>query len=157
LEKEGLQWLLAANGAGMIIGGGITMMFSNRVSAYILLMLGMVINAIGISIIGFSTLFWFTLLIEFCIGLAMPALQIGINTIILNNTEEAFIGRVNGILTPMFMGSMVITMSLAGLLKEQFSLFTSYQAAAVLFGIGALVLLPLLGTSAKKEPDQISA
>jgi MFS transporter, DHA3 family, macrolide efflux protein len=157
LEKESLQWLLAANGAGMIIGGAITMLFSNRVSAYILLMLGMGINAIGISIIGFSTVYWFTLLIELCIGLAMPALQIGINTIILNNTEEAFIGRVNGILTPMFMGSMVITMSFAGLLKEQFSLFTSYQAAAVLFAIGTLVLLPLLKTSVKNEPEQISA
>jgi DHA3 family macrolide efflux protein-like MFS transporter len=95
----------------MIIGGGITMIFSNRVSAYILLMLGMGINAVGISIIGFSNIFWLTILIQLCIGLALPALQIGINTIILNNTEEAFIGRVNGILTPLFMGSMVITMS----------------------------------------------
>lgn len=154
LEKESLQWLLAANGAGMIFGGAITMIFSNRVSAYTLLMLGMGINAVGISIIGFSNVFWLTLLVELCIGLAMPAIQIGINTIILNNTEEAFIGRVNGILTPMFMGSMVVTMSLAGLFKEQFSLFTSYQASAVLFGIGSLVLIPLLRKSVK--PEQLS-
>jgi DHA3 family macrolide efflux protein-like MFS transporter len=157
LEKESLQWLLAANGAGMIIGGGVTMLFSNRVSAYILLMLGMGVNAIGISIIGFSTIFWLSLLTQLCTGLAMPALQIGINTIILNNTEEAFIGRVNGILTPMFMGSMVVTMSLAGLLKEQFSLVTSYQASAVLFGIGALMLFPLLRKSRKIASNQASA
>jgi MFS transporter, DHA3 family, macrolide efflux protein len=157
MEKEGLQWLLAANGTGMIIGGGITMMFSNRVLPYILLMFGMGVNAIGISIIGFSNIFWVTLLTELCIGLAMPAIQIGINTMILNNTEEAFIGRVNGILTPMFIGSMVITMSLAGLLKEQFSLLASYQASAVFFVIGALVLLTLLRKSVKLEPEQQSA
>lgn len=38
----------------------------------------------------------------------------GINTMILKNTEQSFIGRVNGILTPMFMGSMVVAMMLSG-------------------------------------------
>ena len=44
----------------------------------------------------------------------MPAIQIGISTLILGNTEVSFVGRVNGILTPLFMGAMVITMSLRG-------------------------------------------
>lgn len=106
-------------------------------------MLGMGAMAAGIFVMGWSTMFWLTLLAEFIIGLFMPALHIGINTIILNNTDETFVGRVNGILTPLFMGSMVITMSLAGLLKEQFSLVAIYQASAALFVIGILVMLPM--------------
>ncbi|WP_027409383.1 MFS transporter [Anoxybacteroides tepidamans] len=143
MEESYLQWLLAAHGAAMTIGGGMAMVFSNRVAPHILLMLGMASTAIGVFVMGWSTIFWLTLLAEFIIGLFMPSLHIGINTIIMNNTEEAFVGRVNGILTPLFMGSMVITMSLAGLLKEQFSLLMIYQASAALFVIGIIVMLPM--------------
>jgi MFS transporter, DHA3 family, macrolide efflux protein len=143
LEEDYLQWLFAAHGAAMIIGGAAAMVFSNRIAPHILLMLGMGSMAAGIFVMGWSTMFWLTLMAEFIIGLFMPALHIGINTIILNNTDETFVGRVNGILTPLFMGSMVITMSLAGLLKEQFSLFTIYLASAALFVIGILVMLPM--------------
>lgn len=144
MDEGYLKWLFAANGTAMIIGGGVTMVFSNRVAPHILLMLGMGAMAGGISVMGWSSMFWLTMMCEFMIGLFMPALHIGINTIILNNTDEAFVGRVNGILTPLFMGSMVITMSLAGLLKDQFSLVTIYQVSAALFIIGILVMLPLL-------------
>ncbi|WP_017435412.1 MFS transporter [Saccharococcus caldoxylosilyticus] len=143
LEENYLQWLFTAHGAAMIIGGAVAMVFSNRIAPHILLMLGMGSMAAGIFMMGWSTMFWLTLMAEFIIGLFMPALHIGINTIILNNTDETFVGRVNGILTPLFMGSMVITMSLAGLLKKQFSLFTIYQASAALFVIGILVMLPM--------------
>lgn len=143
LEEDYLQWLFAAHGAAMIIGGAAAMVFSNRIAPHILLMLGMGSMAAGIFVMGWSTMFWLTLMAEFIIGLFMPALHIGINTIILNNTDEEFVGRVNGILTPLFMGSMVITMSLAGLLKEQFSLFAIYLTSAALFVIGILVMLPM--------------
>lgn len=143
LDKEYLQWIFAANGAAMIIGGGLIMVISNKMAPHVLLLIGMAVNAIGIFIIGWSEMFWLTLVTEFFIGLFMPALHIGINTIILKNTEEKFVGRVNGILTPLFMGAMVITMSLAGVLKEQFSLFSIYQVSALLFIIGILVMVPM--------------
>ena len=88
-------------------------------------------------------MFWLTLIAECMIGLFMPALHIGVHTIILNNAEEAFVGRVHGSLTTLFMGAMVITMSLAGLLKAQFSLCTIYQAAAALCIIGMLIMFPM--------------
>jgi MFS family permease len=153
MDKSYLQWLFAANGAAMIIGGGVTMVFSNRIAPHVLLMMGMGAMALGIFVMGGSTMFWLTMMAEFMIGLFMPALQIGINTIILNNTAEAFVGRVNGIMTPLFMGSMVITMSLGGLLKEQFSLMLIYQVAAAFFVIGILVMLPMFRKQTSPEGD----
>ncbi|PFH85763.1 MFS transporter [Bacillus sp. AFS088145] len=143
LDKEYLQWIFAANGAAMIIGGGLIMVISNKLAPHVLLLIGMAVNAIGIFVIGWSEMFWLTLVAEFFIGLFMPALHIGINTIILKNTDEKFVGRVNGILTPLFMGAMVITMSLAGILKEHFSLVSIYQVSALLFIIGIIIMLPM--------------
>lgn len=143
LPKENLQWLLMANGVGMILGGAVIMMFAKNVTPQRLLTFGMLSNAIGIAIVGFSTNLWLTLVVEFFIGFMLPCIHIGINTWIMQSTEAAFIGRVNGILSPLFTGSMVVTMSLAGLLKEQFSLVIMFEAAAILFLVGMSFILPL--------------
>lgn len=143
LPKENLQWLLMANGIGMILGGAIIMIFAKNIPPQRLLMLGMLANAIGLAIIGVSTNIWLTLAVELFVGFMLPCIHIGINTWILQSTEEAYIGRVNGILSPLFTGSMVITMSVAGILKEQFSLVAMFETAAVLFVIGVCFILPL--------------
>lgn len=143
LPKEQLQWLMAAFGAGMILGGGLTMGLAKKTPPQILLALGMTINAIGLSVIGLSDQLWLTLTVQFISGLFMPCIHIGINTMILQNTEAAFIGRVNGILNPMFMGTMVVSMSASGWLKKTFSLLPIYELSALLFIIGVLALVPL--------------
>jgi predicted MFS family arabinose efflux permease len=152
MDKENLQWLLMVNGIGMILGGAVTMVFAKAVPPQRLLAFGMLMNAIGFVVIGLSTNLWITLTAEFVLGLVMPCIHIGINTLILQRTDEAFIGRVNGILSPLFTGSMVLTMSLAGVLKETFSLVTIFEGAAVMFLIGMIVILPIFNL--KMVPNQ---
>ncbi|MED1411074.1 MULTISPECIES: MFS transporter [Bacillus] len=143
LSKESLQWLLTVNGAGMIIGGALAMVFAKNVAPQKMLIVGMLGQAIGIGIIGYSTNLWVTLTAQLFSGLALPCIQIGINTLIIQNSDTDFIGRVNGILSPLFTGSMVVTMSIAGSLKEMFSLGTMYEGTALLFVIGLLFILPI--------------
>ncbi|MFH5186115.1 MFS transporter [Paenibacillus sp. TAB 01] len=147
LPKENIQWLMTANGVAMIVGGGLTMGISKKFAPQSLLAVGMVVSALSMIITGLSTSLWLTLAAQFLGGLVLPAIQIGINTMILQTTEESYVGRVNGILNPLFMGAMVITMSIAGWLKSLFHIVAMYEAAAVLFIVGVLVMLPLF----KKE------
>ncbi|MFJ8526609.1 MFS transporter [Bacillus sp. NPDC094106] len=143
LPKESLQWIVIVNGAGMIVGGALAMIFAKNVAPQKMLILGMFGQAVGIGIIGFSTNLWVTLAAQLFSGLAFPCIQIGINTLIIQNSDTDFIGRVNGILSPLFTGSMVLTMSIAGSLKEIFSLSTMYESTALLFIVGLLVILPI--------------
>ncbi|WP_423800983.1 MFS transporter [Neobacillus sp. SAB-20_R2A] len=155
LPKEQLQWLMAAFGAGMILGGGLTVGLAKKTPPQILLALGMAINAIVFMMLGFSELFWLTLTVQFIAGLFMPCIHIGINTMILKNTDADFIGRVNGILNPMFMGTMVITMTASGWLKEKFSLVAMYETTALLFIIGVFFLVPLFkGAAVLKKSEE---
>jgi MFS family permease len=156
LPKEQLQWLMAAFGAGMILGGGLTMAVAKKIPPQTLLISGMIVSAIGFIVIGISEQLSVTLIAQFISGLFMPAIQIGINTMILQNTEESFIGRVNGILNPIFMGTMVLTMTASGWLKKTFSLLTIYEVSALLLIIGAIALVPLFKQSdieLKKEEE----
>jgi len=153
LPKEQLQLLMAVFGAGMIAGGGFVIGVSKKVSSLILLMLGILINSIGFVVIGFSTNLWLTLAMQFLIGFCIPFIQIGTNTLILQNTATDFVGRVNGILTPLFMGAMVITMSISGWFKEQLSLTTIFEMASVLLFFGFLILLPLVRQKVHEEEN----
>ncbi|HEY9577416.1 MAG TPA: MFS transporter [Pseudobacillus sp.] len=157
LPKEDLQWLFMVNGIGMIIGGAGVMVFAKAVAPQKLLIFGMLVNAIGLAVMGVSTNLWLTLIAEFFNGLMMPCIQIGINTMILQRTEGAFIGRVNGILSPLFTGSMVLTMSAAGLLKGLFSLTAIFEAAAALFIIGMVFVLPLYNMKGPAKPDTLES
>lgn len=151
LPEENLQWLLTLNGAGMLVGGAFTMVYSKTIPPQILLTIGMFANAAGMGLVGLSTNFWFTLSAEFAVGLFLPAIQISITSLILKNTSDSFVGRVNGILTPLFTGSMVIAMSLAGQFKKIFSLAGTFEIAAVLFFAGFLVIFPLNKRTSKKK------
>ncbi|MDF2720182.1 MAG: transporter, partial [Paenibacillus sp.] len=150
LPKEQFQWLMAANGIAMIIGGGLVLTLAKKAAPQNLLVLGMSVSAVGILVMGLSTNLWLTLVAEFVSGLVMPCIQIGINTMILRNTEADYVGRVSGTLTPLFMGAMIITMSSAGALKKALSLVAIYEIAVVLFIVGIVVMLPLLKRSTDK-------
>lgn len=153
LPKENLQWLLATSGAAMLIGGGLVMGFAKKVAPQKLLAMGLFINAISVTAIGLSSDLKITLAFQFLNGLFMPCIHIGINTIILKFTEEKFVGRVNGVLNPLFMGGMVITMSMAGWLKVHFSLVSMYTFAGALFLVGVLLTVPLFKTKITNQQN----
>jgi len=154
LPKEQLQWLMAAFGIGMILGGGLTVGFAKKTPPQILLAIGMSVSALGFLVMGLSDMFWLTLTAQFISGLFMPCVHIGINTMILKNTDADFIGRVNGILNPIFMGCMVITMTTSGWLKNTFSLVSMYETTAFLFVVGVLFLVPLFKGSTVLEKSK---
>lgn len=155
LPKENLQILLMVNGAAMFIGGGLVMAISKKIMPQKLLALGLIVNAISMVGMGLSSSWMITLLFQFFNGFFMPCIQIGINTLILQLTKSEFVGRVNGVLNPMFMGFMVITMSLTGWLKSQFSLSILYIGAGVLFLLGAMLTSLIFNVSPETEIDSI--
>ncbi|NTU23986.1 MFS transporter [Brevibacillus sp. HB1.2] len=143
LPKESLQWLITAQGVGMIAGGAMTMAAAKTIPPQKLLVMGLLGNAVAVAICGMSTNLWLTLVAQFIAGLLLPSIQIGINTMLLKNAESTFIGRVNGILTPLFTGSMVVMMSITGVLKLHLPLAVIYGIAAFLMIIGLSFILPL--------------
>jgi MFS transporter, DHA3 family, macrolide efflux protein len=154
MPKESLQWLLMANGIGMLAGGGIVMVFAKKISPQKLLAIGIFTSMLFTVSIGWSTSFTVTLVLQVLNGIFFPCIHIGINTIILKYSEEAFIGRVNGVLSPLFMGMMVIGMSAAGVVKIPLTLSGVYTVSGVLFLIGSLLVVPLFNV--KEEGANIS-
>jgi len=151
-EKDFLQWMLAASGVAMLAGGGMVMAISRKISPSKLLALGMAVGTLCTFGIGWSTNVPLTLALQVINGLFFPCIHVGINTMILQQTEQSFVGRVMGALNPMFMGMMVIGMSFAGALKQALTLPWVYMLSCFLFLIGIVVLVPLFKASAARGP-----
>ncbi|WP_245864153.1 MFS transporter [Fredinandcohnia onubensis] len=143
MPKDFIQWLLMASGIGMLIGGGVIFALSKKVTPQKLLSIGILVSVVATVGIGYSHSLGLTIALQFINGLFLPCIHIGINTLILSNTEENFVGRVNGVLNPMFMGMMVIGMSMSGLLKGSLTLSGVYLTSGILFLIGVFFILPL--------------
>jgi DHA3 family macrolide efflux protein-like MFS transporter len=146
--KEFLQYILMVNGAAMLIGGGIVAVFAKRVAPQLLLTVGMLVGAICTVVVGYSTNVPLTLIVQFVNGLVFPCIHIGISTMILRWSHESIVGRVNGVLSPMFIGMMVISMSFAGTLKDKYPLETIYTGAGILFILGAFAMIPIMNQKA---------
>jgi len=142
-DKPFLQWLVMANGAAMLAGGIAIMGIAKKVKPQLLLMIGLLVAAVCTVGIGASATIWLTIVLLVISGLFYPCIQGGIQTLIVRNTEGAFIGRVSGAITPVFMGMMVIGMFITGYLKNSISLPAIYAVSGGLIIIGAILLFPL--------------
>ncbi|OMF23477.1 MFS transporter [Paenibacillus sp. FSL H8-0548] len=141
--KEFLQYVLMVNGIAMFIGGGTVMVIAKKIKPQKLLALGLLMSSLSMVGVGLSTRIPLTLVLQFISGLGFPMIQIGISTMILQWTTESFIGRVNGVLSPMFVGMMVIMTLVAGTLKLHFPLVGIYCVAGAIMFMGMLLLVPL--------------
>jgi MFS family permease len=141
LPAQYLQWMTAVYGAGELLGGALMFRLTRRLPARKMLVLGLLTNAAGILATGLSPVLWLTMGAQFVIALFQPAIFIGNNTLVMKITEEKFIGRVTGIRTPLMTGAMLLTMSLAAVLKEALTLPVVYGLAGALFVAGLAVLL----------------
>ncbi|MFI8712756.1 MFS transporter [Brevibacillus brevis] len=150
-DKQFLQWLVMANGAAMLAGGALIIGIAKKVRPQMLLMVGLLVSAVCTMVMGATTTIWLMIVLLVISGFFFPCIQSGIQTLLVRNTEGAFMGRVSGTITPVFMGMMVIGMFISGYLKETLSLVAVYVVSGVLIIIGAALLLPLLVEKKGKE------
>ncbi|UKL00523.1 MFS transporter [Brevibacillus brevis] len=150
-DKQFLQWLVMTNGLAMLAGGAIIIGIAKKVRPQMLLMVGLLVSAVCTMVVGATTTIWLMIVLLVISGFFFPCIQSGIQTLIVRNTEGAFMGRVSGAITPVFMGMMVIGMFISGYLKETFSLVAVYVVSGVLIMIGAALLLPLLVEKGSKD------
>ncbi|GLX70444.1 MFS transporter [Paenibacillus glycanilyticus] len=142
-DKSFLQWLVMTNGAAMLIGGIAMMGFAKKWKPQHMFMAGLLITAVCTIGIGTSTMIWLTIALLIISGFVYPAIQGGIQTLMISNTEMAFMGRVSGAIMPVFMGMMVIGMLLSGVLKNAVHLHGVYVISGLIIIAGSLLLLRL--------------
>ncbi len=127
--------------AGMFIGGlllGTTGGFKNRNKTFFL---GAIILGTASLTVGFINLFWVFAVLMFFIGLAIPAAQTSVFTLVQEKTDPAMMGRVFSLVNVMFTGFMPLGMAIFGPLADGVRIQTMVIICAILIIILAMSVL----------------
>jgi len=151
LPAEALQWVSIPYGLGEIVGGIVTFALAAKIAPQRFLMIGLLVNGSGIILAGLSTGIWLTMTAQFMIALLQPAIFVGNSALVMQHTDQGFIGRVTGIRTPLMTGAMLLMMGLAGVLKSTLSLTVVYEFAGCCFFAGFLIMIPLFRSKGHRE------
>ncbi|EOW9529336.1 MFS transporter [Bacillus cytotoxicus] len=141
LEKEAVQYLAAADGIGMLIGGGVAAIFASKVHPKKTFVFGMFVLALSFLVEGVSTSFWLTSFMRFGTGICLACVNIVVGTLMIQLVPENMVGRVNGTILPIFMGAMLMGNAFAGGLKEVTSIIVVFCIAMLLI---LMAILPIL-------------
>ncbi|MET1170197.1 MFS transporter [Paenibacillus amylolyticus] len=136
LEATSLQFLSGASGLGLLIGGGIAAAVSAKLNQTLTLLVGLLCLAVATMGEVLSSWFWLTLLISFLSSISMAFINVIISTYLVTRIDEHLIGRVNGTITPLFIGSMLLGSSMAGVLMNSTSIFIVYAISVTVMIMG---------------------
>lgn len=143
LEKEAVQYLTAADGIGMLVGGFIAAIVTTKVKPKYVLTTGIAMLAVSFVVEGLSTSFLLTVVMRFLTGICLASVNIVIGTLMIQLVAENMIGRVNGTILPLFMSTMLLGVSLGGALKEATSLIAVFSIASMLILVAVLSVLKM--------------
>lgn len=138
LEQTHLQFLSGVSGAGLLVGGGIAATISSKLNQNVTLVVSLI--CLGLATVGeaLSGWLWLTLLFSFLGSISLAFTNVVISTFLVSRIDEHLIGRVNGLITPLFMGAILIGSTLSGVLMNNTSLLTVYVLSAIVLFIGVI-------------------
>ncbi|WP_338552330.1 MFS transporter [Paenibacillus sp. KS-LC4] len=140
LDKEYYQWFASTNVVATVAGGLLVVGISKLVPSQKILAIGNLFSAFSVIGMGFSTLLFLSLAMQFIRGFVLPFIQVGINSIVMKTTDEAYVGRVNGAFGPIFMGSMVLMTMVSGWLSTFLPLSFMYLCSGIAFIVSTVVI-----------------
>ncbi|WP_042346736.1 MFS transporter [Bacillus massiliigorillae] len=154
LPKEALQWLTSISGLGMLVGGIIAAIIAEKISGRAVFVFTLLFMSISTILEVWSTRFALTASLTFLGSFFVAFIQIKLSTLMITYVEEAFIGRTNGIITPVMLGAMLIGNALSGVIMQNTSLFIVYFIAACFMALASIPSLGLTFTQNKQTTNE---
>lgn len=155
LDKESVQWFYALSGAGMLIGGVAAAILGPKINPRAAIFTGVAFLSFSIIIEALSVWVYLTAAMRFMVGVMTAFMQIVLGAIMMKLVEEAYIGRVNGTITPLLMAGTLIGSALAGPLMKSITLVPVYGLSAAIVMIAAFASLNMkFGGGSAAKADQ---
>ena len=137
-------WILTLQGLGGILGGLLVGKLAGRVKAASLFGLSAMVIGILLFVMFQSTSMTFVMVLAFLVGIASVGSRVGSQTLLQENTEDAYRGRVFGTLAMTGSSLELFSVGFAGVMAERVGIVLILSSAAgitVLAGVLALLFL----------------
>ncbi|ANF95476.1 MFS transporter [Paenibacillus bovis] len=134
LPKEGVQWLTASEGIGMLIGGLVAVLLSGWVGRHRRgVMTGiMLIWSLLTFIEVLSVWTLVTAGARVLSGLCGAFFEVIFTAFMIQEVKQEYIGRANGVMIPLMMAGILLGTGISGVLMNVSSLFVVYGLSSLL-------------------------
>lgn len=143
LDMSSVQWFTALEGLGMLIGGVIAAVIAGKVKGSYLLFAGLAFLGLSTFVEVLSQWPILTGSMRFVTGVLMAMAQTVLMAVMMQQVEEKFIGRLNGVMTPIFTGMLLIGSGLTGWYMSATSIVVVYFTAGALFLLSSFISMKL--------------
>jgi len=143
LSPDKLQWFAAADGLGLLVGALLAVAFSGLLNLRSLFPAAVVFMGITYAVEALSVWPALTGAFRFANGLVMAIVNTAVGTYVIARIPSEMVGRINGILTPLFMGAMLIGTSSSGVLSQAAGIVPAYLTTAAICALAAIPALSL--------------
>lgn len=140
LEKESLQLLYSLSGVGLFTGAILSALFVNKLKTRWILFLGMNMFALITIAEVLSLNIFLTAALCFISGVMIAFLQVALSSPLIKTVSEEYVGRINGLITPLLTGGILLGSALSGILMKQITLIPVFFVAA-----GLMIVCSIIG------------
>lgn len=147
-------WMLTVQGLGGVLGGLLIGRLARRGGVSSLFSFSCIVIGVLLFVMFQSTSLTFVIVLAFVVGIASVGSRVGSQTLLQENTEDNYRGRVFGTLAMTGSSLELLSVSFAGIMAERLGIVPILSVAAgitVLAGVLALLLLE--NTLPAKEDD----
>ncbi len=141
IAKESLQWFYSLSGVGLLAGAILAAITVSRLSTKTILFWGMLVFSLITAVEALSTLVYLTAFMYFLSGVNLAFVQIALSTPLIKTVKEDYVGRINGLVTPLLIGGILLGSALSGVLMKQITLIPIFIISAGIMVICAIISL----------------
>jgi MFS family permease len=140
LQKESLQLFYSLYGVGLFVGAIVCSIFAGKFKTRWILFFGMNMFALITIIEVLSKNVFLTSVMYFMAGGVLAFLQVALSSPLIKTVSEEYIGRINGLITPLLIGGNLLGSALSGVLMNQITLIPVFLISA-----GLLIICGFIG------------
>lgn len=138
LSKENVQWFATADGVGLLLGSLLAALLPKLLQAKYLLPLALTFLGITFIVEGSSIWPLVTGAFRFANGVLFAVLNTAVASFVIAKIPDGMVGKVNGLMTPLFIGATLLGTAVSGLLATTIGLVPVYLIAAAICLISVL-------------------
>lgn len=156
LPKENVQWFAAADGVGLLAGAVLAASLVRLLAYRWLLPASLAFLGVTFAVEAASVWPLLTGSFRFANGVLMGIFNTAVGSYVIARIPDNMVGKVNGMMAPLFMGAMLLGTAASGLLADAVGLLPVYFAASAICIVSMLPSLPvrLAAESAKGADTQ---
>lgn len=143
LNMTDVQWFTALEGFGMLTGGVAAAVITGKLRGSTLMFIGLAFLGVSTFVEVLSVWPVVTGTMRFLTGFLLALAQTALMAVMIRQVDEKFVGRLNGLMTPIFTAMLLIGSGSTGVFMASTSIFAVYFTAGTLFLLSSYISLKL--------------